>query len=250
MLKPKRIRIDALLVARGIADNLEQARSWIMAGLVYTGTQRLDKPGHSVSEAIPIEVKGKRTHPWVSRGGIKLAHALDFFHIHPEGLVAADIGSSTGGFTDVLLSHGALKVYAVDVGYGELAWKLRQDPRVVVLERVNARYLTRTEIPDPLQLIVCDASFIGLQMVLPAAMALAGKGAHLLALIKPQFEVAKEAVGVGGIITDTTLHQEVCERTSQWISGLPGWNVLGITESPIKGMEGNTEFLIGAVFHG
>lgn len=248
--KPKRIRIDALLVERGIAETLEQARSWIMAGIVYSDTKRLDKPGQEVAHSAPVEVKGKRSHPWVSRGGIKLAHALEYFQINPKGLVAADIGSSTGGFTDVLLHHGAAKVYAVDVGYSELAWKLRQDVRVVVLERTNARYLTPKEIPDALHLVVCDASFIGLQTVLPAAMALAAPGATLVALIKPQFEVEKSLVGEGGIITDSAVHAEVCERINAWISGLPGWNVLGITESPIKGMEGNTEFLIGATFNG
>lgn len=221
-----------------------------MAGIVYSGTQRIDKPGQEVKDSIPLEVKGKHNHPWVSRGGIKLDHGLKTFAIDPTGYIAADIGSSTGGFTDVLLHYGAAKVYAVDVGYGELAWKLRQDGRVVVLERTNARYVTEKEIPEKLNLIVCDASFIGLQTVLPAVMKLVAEGAMLVALIKPQFEVAKEDVGEGGIITDKAVHAAVCQRIGEWLDGLDGWGVMGITESPIKGMEGNTEFLVGARYHG
>lgn len=219
-----------------------------MAGIVYSNTHRIDKPGQKIPHSAPIEIKGKHTHPWVSRGGIKLNHALSHFNIDPKGFIAADIGSSTGGFTDVLLTYGAAKVYAVDVGYSELAWKLRSDERVVVLERTNARHINRDLIPDSLNMIVCDASFIRLQHVLPAVMELASKGTMLVALIKPQFEVEKHQVGEGGIITDPDLHKSVCDKVQHWLSGLEGWEVLGMTESPIKGMEGNTEFLIVARF--
>ena len=186
-----------------------------------------------------------RDHPWVSRGGIKLAHALDHFHIDVTGAVALDIGASTGGFTDVLLTRGAARVYAVDVGHGQLAWKLRQDPRVVVLERVNARHLTAQDIPEPPDLVVCDASFIGLQVVLPAALALAKPSARLVALIKPQFEVGPANVGKRGVVSDPALHRDVCARIAQWL-GQAGWTVEGIAESPITGPEGNVEFLIYA----
>ena len=217
-----------------------------MAGKVFSETKRMDKPGHKVSEEIPLEVKGQ-DHPWVSRGGVKLASGLEHFGINPSGLVCVDVGASTGGFTDVLLQGGATKVYAVDVGHGQLAWKLREDERVEVLEKTNARYLTSDEIPEPVDLIVCDASFIGLQTVLPAAMKLAAPGARLIALIKPQFEVGKDQVGKGGVVRDPELHQGVCDKIQNWISGLDGWSVLGVSESPIKGPEGNIEFLVGAI---
>lgn len=186
-----------------------------------------------------------RAHPWVSRGGIKLAHGLDHFGIDVAGRIALDVGASTGGFTDVLVSRGAARVYAVDVGHGQLAWKLRQDPRVVVLERVNARRLTATEVPEAPDIVVCDASFIGLQTVLPAALALAKPQASLVALIKPQFEVGPERVGKGGVVRDPALHREVCARIAAWLGGI-GWKVEGIVESPIRGPEGNIEFLIYA----
>ena len=184
-------------------------------------------------------------HPWVSRGGIKLAHALAHFAIDPRGLVAIDVGASTGGFTDVLLKGGAARVYAVDVGHGQLAWPLRNDPRVVVLEKTNARHLGRTEVPEPVDLVVCDASFIGLETVLPAALALAGERARVVALIKPQFEVGRARVGKGGVVRDPALHQEVCTRIAGWLAR-EGWHVLGIERSPITGPEGNVEFLIAA----
>jgi 23S rRNA (cytidine1920-2'-O)/16S rRNA (cytidine1409-2'-O)-methyltransferase len=190
-------------------------------------------------------VRGK-DHPWVSRGGVKLDHALNYFGIDPSGLICLDVGASTGGFTDVLLARGAAKVYAVDVGHGQLAWKLRQDARVVVLERTNARHLTRAEIPEPIELIVCDASFIGLETVLPASLGLAAPGGCLIALIKPQFEVGPGRIGKGGVVRDPALHAEVCERIQAWLERQPGWRVLGITESPITGPEGNIEFLIAA----
>ncbi len=192
----------------------------------------------------PLEVRGA-DHPWVSRGGLKLAHALDHFAIDPGGLVVLDVGASTGGFTDVALARGAKKVYAVDVGHGQLAWKLRNDPRVVVLERTNARHLTAGDVPEPVDLVVCDASFIGLETVLPAPLALARLGARLVALIKPQFEVGKGRVGKGGVVRDPALHAEVCARIGAWLP-TQGWTVLGLTASPILGPEGNKEFLIAA----
>ena len=245
MAAPKRQRLDNLLVERGLAESRTKAQALIIAGKVFSGDRRLDKPGTAVPTDSDLRVVAP-DHPWVSRGGVKLAAGLDRFGIDPAGLVALDIGASTGGFTDVLLTRGARKVYAVDVGHGQLDWKLRNDPRVVVLERTNARYLSRAEIPEPPDLIVCDASFIGLRTVLPAALDLAAPGARLIALIKPQFEVGRGRVGKGGVVRDPALHAEVCDTISRWLDGLHGWSVLGIAESPIKGPEGNTEFLIGA----
>jgi 23S rRNA (cytidine1920-2'-O)/16S rRNA (cytidine1409-2'-O)-methyltransferase len=195
-------------------------------------------------EDLPIEVRGE-PHPWVSRGGIKLAAGLDAFAIDPTGLTAIDVGASTGGFTDVLLKRRAARVHAVDVGHGQLAWILRNDPRVTVLERVNARHLSAAEIPEPVDLVVCDASFIGLETILPAPLALTKPEAWLVALIKPQFEVGKGRVGKGGVVRDPALHAEVCDRIAAWLAALPGWRVLGVVESPITGPEGNKEFLIG-----
>ena len=240
-------RLDQMLVDRGLAESRSRAQALVMAGLVFSGTKRLDKPGTALPEDMALEVKG-RDHPWVSRGGIKLAHGLDHFGVDPAGLVCLDLGASTGGFTDVLLTQGAAKVYAVDVGKGQLAWKLREDPRVVVLEETNARHLTAERVPEPVALIVCDASFIGLETLLPAPLALAAPGARLIALIKPQFEVGKGRVGKGGVVREPELHAEVCERIRAWLAARPGWEVLGIAESPITGPEGNKEFLIGARF--
>ncbi|MGE0743934.1 MAG: TlyA family RNA methyltransferase [Rhodospirillales bacterium] len=234
-----------LLVDRGLADSRARAQALIRAGLVRSGTSVLDKPGALLAPDAPLELRGKE-HPWVSRGGMKLAHALAHFAFDPAGRVCLDIGASTGGFTDVLLAHGATRVYAVDVGHGQLDWKLRNDPRVVVLERTNARHLTAAEIPERPDFIVCDASFIGLEVVLPASLALAAPGAVLVALIKPQFEVGKGQVGKGGVVRDPALHQAVCERIRDWLTARPGWAVLGIAESPILGPEGNREFLIAA----
>ena len=245
MTKPAKERADRLLVARELAESRARAQALIMAGLVYSGETRIDKPGQTLPADAPLEVRG-RDHPWVSRGGVKLAHALDRFAIDPAGLVCLDIGASTGGFTDVLLTRGAAKVYAVDVGQGQLAWKLRQDSRVVVLERSNARYLSAQEVPEPLDLITCDASFIGLETILPAALALAGPGATLVALIKPQFEVGKGQVGKGGVVRDAALHEAVCARIEAWLGERRGWEPLGLTQSPILGPEGNKEFLIAA----
>jgi 23S rRNA (cytidine1920-2'-O)/16S rRNA (cytidine1409-2'-O)-methyltransferase len=238
-------RLDQVLVERGLAETRARAQSLVLAGEVWSGDKRLDKAGQRVADDAPLEVKG-RDHPYVSRGGLKLAHGLAHFHIDATDKVALDIGASTGGFTDVLLRAGARRVYAVDVGHGQLAWKLRQDPRVVVLERVNARHLGHAQIPEPVDLIVCDASFIGLELVLPPALALAAPGAELVALIKPQFEVGKGRVGKGGVVRDPALHQEVCARIAAWLGAQPGWTARGVTESPIRGSEGNVEFLIGA----
>jgi 23S rRNA (cytidine1920-2'-O)/16S rRNA (cytidine1409-2'-O)-methyltransferase len=240
-LASEKKRLDVLLVERGLAETRAKAQALILAGAVFSGEKKLDKAGIAYAGDTPLEVK-TRDHPWVSRGGIKLAHALDHFAIDVEGFVALDIGASTGGFTDVLLQNGAARVYAVDVGHGQLAWKLRQDPHVLVLERVNARYLTAAQVPEPPDIVVCDASFIGLETVLPAALGLAKAQAQLVALIKPQFEVGPERVGKGGVVRDPALHREVCERIAAWLTGR-GWEMVGIVESPIRGPEGNIEFL-------
>jgi 23S rRNA (cytidine1920-2'-O)/16S rRNA (cytidine1409-2'-O)-methyltransferase len=214
---------------------------------VFAGEQRVEKPGTPISIELALEVRGKE-HPWVSRGGMKLDHALTTFDIDVAGTTALDVGASTGGFTDVLLTRGAAKVYAVDVGYGQLNWKLRSDDRVVVLERQNARQLTEDHIPEPVAMIVCDASFIGLEKVLAMPLTFAAPGAHLAALIKPQFEVGKGEVGKGGIVRDPEQHRAVCAKIEAWVGGLPGWRVIGIDQSPITGAEGNIEFLIVARF--
>jgi len=245
MTKPSKTRADQLLVDRGLAESRARAQALIMAGLVFSGERRIDKPGLGLAADAPLELRG-RDHPWVSRGGLKLVHALDHFAIDPAGLVCLDVGASTGGFTDVLLARGAARVYAVDVGRGQLAWSLRQDARVVVLEGTNARYLNREQVPQPVSLVTCDASFIGLRTVLPAPLALADPGARLIALIKPQFEVGKARVGKGGVVRDPALHREVCEEIGAWLADQPGWRVRGLTESPIRGPEGNREFLITA----
>jgi len=241
-----RQRADVMLVERGLVESRAKAQALIMAGLVYAGTARVNKPGDTLKDDVELVLKGQ-DHPWVSRGGLKLAQGLAHFGLSPQGRVCLDVGASTGGFTDVLLTNGATKVYAVDVGHGQLAWKLRSDPRVVVMEKTNARHLTAAVIPEPIGALVCDASFIGLQTVLPAALGLCAPGAFVVALIKPQFEAGPAQVGKGGVVRDTAVHDEVCARIEAWLASLPGWTVLGITPSPIKGPEGNVEFLIGAV---
>lgn len=291
-------RLDLLLVAQGLAESRTKAQALIMAGLVYHGEQKLDKAGAEFAEDYEINVRGKE-HPWVSRGGMKLAQAFEHFKLDVTGAIAMDVGSSTGGFTDVLLTNGAAKVYAVDVGHGQLDVKLRNDSRVVVMEETNARHLTAEMIveadgitqkasqalypspsggregrglegsdgangsphpilppegegaqaspPSPiLDVIVCDASFISLTKVLPAALKLAKPGAQLVTLIKPQFEVGKAEVSRGkGVIRDTALHAKVCADISAWVTG-EGWHVVGITPSPITGPKGNVEFLLYA----
>ncbi len=212
--------------------------------MVYAGERRIDKAGETLADSVEIEVRG-RDHPWVSRGGIKLAHALEHFAIDAIGLVALDIGASTGGFVDVLLTKGAARVHAVDVGRGQLAWKLRQDSRVIVHDGVNARYLTAERIGEPVDLVTCDASFIGLATVLPAALALTKPRAQLVALVKPQFEAGPGAVGKGGVVRDPEIHRAVCEAAAAWVAAR-GWEVVGLTESPITGPAGNKEFLLYA----
>jgi 23S rRNA (cytidine1920-2'-O)/16S rRNA (cytidine1409-2'-O)-methyltransferase len=239
-------RADVLLVARGLVESRARAQALIMAGLVFSGTVRIAKAGDMLSEDRELSVKGQ-AHPWVSRGGVKLAHGLEYFGLDPAGRVCLDVGASTGGFTDVLLQHGAAHVHAVDVGHGQLAWKLRTDPRVTVYEKTNARHLSPAIIPDAIGALVCDASFIGLQTVLPAGLSLCGAGAFAVALIKPQFEAGPEHVGKGGVVRDAAVHDAVCERIESWWSGLADWKVLGITPSPITGPEGNREFLIAAL---
>lgn len=238
-------RLDQLLVDRGLVDSRSRAQALVMAGLVFSGERRLDKAGQQVADDLALEVRGQ-DHPWVSRGGLKLAHALAEFAIDPDGAVAVDVGASTGGFTDVLLTHGAARVYAVDVGHGQLAWKLRSDSRVVVLEKTNARHLTGEQIPEPIDLVVCDASFISLRTVLPAALGLARPGARLAALIKPQFEAGRSQVGKGGVVRDPMVHETVCADIRAWLDATGQWRVDGLTRSPITGPEGNVEFLIAA----
>ncbi|MGF1592203.1 MAG: TlyA family RNA methyltransferase [Kiloniellaceae bacterium] len=238
-------RADVALVERGLVESRAKAQALIMAGKVFAGERKLAKPGEAIADDQGLEVRGQ-DHPWVSRGGLKLAHALAAFGLDPTGLVCLDIGASTGGFTDVLLQSGAARVYAVDVGHGQLAWKLRNDPRVVVLERTNARTLTAGQVPEPIDLLVCDASFIGLEVLLPAPLQLMKPKAAMAVLIKPQFEVGKERVGKGGVVRDPALHEEVCARIGVWVSAQPGWTVDGIAESPITGPEGNKEFLLVA----
>ena len=242
--KTQKRRVDQLLVERGLAESRARAQALVMAGLVFAGEVKIDKPGHQLAEDAALDVRG-RDHPWVSRGGIKLAHALEHFGLDPAGATAMDIGSSTGGFTDVLLTRGADHVFCVDSGTNQLAWKLREDPRVTVLEQLSARLLTREHIDRPCNWVVCDASFISLAKVLEVPLQLAATPCQLVALIKPQFEVGREEVGKGGVVRDSALHARVCEEVRGWIEGL-GWTVQGITESPITGPQGNVEFLIAA----
>jgi 23S rRNA (cytidine1920-2'-O)/16S rRNA (cytidine1409-2'-O)-methyltransferase len=237
-----------LLVSRGLAESRTRAQALIMAGTVFSGDKKLAKAGDMLLEDAPLEVRG-RDHPWVSRGGIKLDHGLAHFLVDVTGAVALDIGSSTGGFTDVLLSRGAAKVYAVDVGTNQLAWKLRQDPRVIVHEQTNARTLDSSIVPELVDIVVCDASFISLTKVLEAPLKLAKAGAQLVALIKPQFEAGREEVGKGGVVRDGAVHERVCTEAKGWVES-QGWTVLGIVPSPITGPEGNVEFLLGAVKDG
>ena len=242
---PTKQRLDRLLVERGLAESGARAQALILAGRVFRGEQRLDKPGMLLAADAPLSVRP--TEEYVGRGAHKLIAGLERFAIVPAGLVCLDVGASTGGFTDVLLRRGAARVYAVDVGYGQLDARLRADPRVVVLERTNARYLSTSEVPEPIDLVVCDASFIGLRTVLPAPLALTRPGAWVIALIKPQFEVGRERVGKGGVVRDAALHEAVCHAIAGWLGGLPGWRVLGVAASPLRGPAGNREFLIGAV---
>jgi 23S rRNA (cytidine1920-2'-O)/16S rRNA (cytidine1409-2'-O)-methyltransferase len=238
-------RLDQLLVERGLAESRTRAQALIMAGKVSVGDKTVDKAGQQIAEDAAISVKGS-DHPWVSRGGIKLDHGLTHFGLDVTDLVAMDVGSSTGGFTDVLLQRGAARVYAVDSGTNQLAWRLRNDPRVIVHEQTSARILTPEHIPEPIGIIVCDASFIGLAKVLERPLSFAAPGALLVALIKPQFEAGRAEVGKGGVVRDPAVHERVCADVQDWISEQSGWEVLGLATSPITGPEGNVEFLVAA----
>lgn len=240
----KKIRLDQLIVDRNLAESKTRAQALVMAGHVFIGEVKAQKPGQQVAEDAPVQVKGS-DHPWVSRGGIKLAHALDEFAINVTGKVAMDVGSSTGGFTDVLLTNGAARVYAVDSGTNQLAWKLRQDERVIVHEQTSARILTQDHIPEPVDIIVCDASFISLAKVLETPLTFARRGAQLVALIKPQFEAGRDEVGKGGVVRDEAVHSRVCAEVKMWLVE-KNWTVHGLTTSPITGPQGNVEFLIWA----
>lgn len=245
MAKARKQRVDLLLVEKGLAESRSRAQALVLAGKVYCGEQRVDKAGDTIDPEAPLTVRG-RDHPWASRGGLKLAHAIAHFGLDFDGAVCLDLGASTGGFTDVLLHNGAARVYAVDVGRGQLAWTLRQDARVIVLEGTNARALSEAQVPERVDAITCDVSFIGLEKVLPAAMALARPGAVLVALIKPQFQAGRDKVGKGGVVRDPAVWDEVCETIRSWLDAQPGWRVLGLTESPVQGPKGNHEFLIAA----
>jgi 23S rRNA (cytidine1920-2'-O)/16S rRNA (cytidine1409-2'-O)-methyltransferase len=236
--------VDQLLVDRGLAESKTRAQALVLAGVVFSGESKIAKPGQQVAQDIALDVRG-RDHPWVSRGGIKLAHALHTFVLDPSGVTAMDIGSSTGGFTDVLLTEGAAHVFAVDSGTNQLAWKLRQDSRVTVLEQTSARILTPLLITAPCTWVVCDASFISLRKVLETPLKLAEVECQLVALIKPQFEVGRGEVGKGGVVRDPALHERVCTEVREWLEG-EGWTIQGISPSPITGPEGNVEFLIAA----
>ena len=238
-------RADQLLVERGLTESRARAQALILAGKVFSGERRVAKPGDQMPPEAPLEVRGQ-DHPWVSRGGTKLAHALRHFELSPAGRVCLDVGASTGGFTDVLLAQGAARVHAVDVGHGQLAWRLRTDPRVVVYERTNARYLDATVVQEPIEALVCDASFIGLRTLLPAPLALCTLTAWAVALVKPQFEAGPAGVGARGVVRDPAVHAAACAQVEAWWASLPGWRMLGVTESPISGPAGNREFLIAA----
>jgi 23S rRNA (cytidine1920-2'-O)/16S rRNA (cytidine1409-2'-O)-methyltransferase len=237
-------RPDQMLVERGLVESRARAQALILAGLVYSGDRKIEKAGQPLPDDAPLDVRG-RDHPWVSRGGIKLSHGLKHFGWGVEGAVAMDVGSSTGGFTDVLLTNGAHRVYAVDSGTNQLAWKLRQDSRVIVLEQTSARILTDAHIPEVIDVFVCDASFIGLAKVLERPLTFAAPVSRLIALIKPQFEAGRDEVGKGGVVRDPEIHSRVCQDVETWLSE-NGWRVEGLTQSPITGPEGNIEFLIGA----
>ncbi len=234
-------RLDVLLVEQGYAETRTKAQALIMSGLVYAEGQKADKPGMSFEDTVPLEVRGSAC-PYVSRGGLKLEKALRDFGVDPTGYVCSDSGASTGGFTDCLLQHGAKKVFAIDVGYGQLAWSIRSDPRVVTMERTNIRYVTPEDLGEPLDLSVIDVSFISLKIVLPAIKALLKPSGQVLCLIKPQFEAGKEKVGKKGVVRDPAVHKEVLDAFVQLTRELE-FTILGLTFSPVKGPEGNIEFL-------
>lgn len=237
----KKQRLDQLVFERGLTESRERARTSIMSGVVYVNGQKADKPGMAVDPAAEIELRGDAL-PFVSRGGYKLDKALKVFPVDPVGKICIDCGASTGGFTDVLLQHGAAKVYSVDVGYGQLAWKLRNDPRVINLERTNLRYVNREQIPEPLDLAVMDVSFISIRLVLPAVQKLLKPDADYICLIKPQFEAGREEVGKKGVVRDPAVHERVVNGILEFAPTL-GFTVMGLDYSPIKGPEGNIEYI-------
>ena len=237
----KKLRLDQLVFDLGLTESRERAKTTIMAGLVYVNGQKADKPGMQVAPDVKVEVRGEAI-PYVSRGGLKLEKALKVFPVDPTGMTCIDCGASTGGFTDVLLKNGASKVYAVDVGYGQLAWSLRNDPRVISMERTNVRYLTEEQIPEKLDLAVMDLSFISVRLILPAIYPLLKEDAKVVCLIKPQFEAGREEVGKKGVVRDPKVHLEVLERFLEFLPSA-GYSALGLDYSPIKGPEGNIEYL-------
>lgn len=243
----KKIRLDQLIYERGFTESRERAKTTVMSGLVFINGQRADKPGMPVSPDAQIEIRGDAI-PFVSRGGFKLDKALKVFPVDPAGKVCIDCGASTGGFTDVLLQHGASRVYAVDVGYGQLAWKLRSDERVINLERTNLRYITDEQIPEKLDLAVMDVSFISIRLVLPAVVRLLKQDADLICLIKPQFEAGREEVGKKGVVRDEEVHREVVKAVLNFAPSI-GLSVVGLDYSPIKGPEGNIEYICHMINH-
>lgn len=234
-------RLDVLLVERGLQESRQKAQAVIMSGVVFVDGRRVDKPGTAVPNDAAVEVRGQPL-PYVSRGGLKLEKAMDTFPLVLQDAVCGDIGASTGGFTDCMLQHGAAKVYAVDVGYGQLAWKLRQDPRVICLERTNARYLTREQIPEPLDFASVDVSFISLKLILPPLRTLMKSEGRVVCLVKPQFEAGRDKVGKKGVVRDPAVHREVLDRFLEHVRD-SGFTLLGLTWSPIRGPEGNIEYL-------
>ena len=241
-------RADLALVKRKLADNRTKAAALIMSGKVFSNQKRIEKAGEFIDSSQPLDVRGP-PHPWVGRGGIKLAYGLKHFGLSPNTEICIDIGASTGGFTDVLLYHGARKVYSVDVGYGQLAQKLRDDSRVIVMERTNARNLKKNLIPETVGAIVCDVSFISLKTILPLPLRFAHDSCWLIALIKPQFELGPKNVGKGGVVRKASDRTLACDNIKNWLSSLPGWQVFGLVESPIRGASGNSEYLIGAKYN-
>lgn len=237
----KKIRLDQLVFDLGLTESRERAKTTIMSGLVYVNGQKADKPGMQVAPDVKVEVRGDAL-PYVSRGGFKLEKALRVFPVDPAGMVCIDCGASTGGFTDVLLQNGAAKVFAVDVGYGQLAWSLRNDARVISMERTNVRYITTEQIPEPLDLAVMDLSFISVKLILPAISSLLKDSAAVLCLIKPQFEAGREEVGKKGVVRDKNVHLSVLQSFLDFVP-TAGFTVLGLDYSPIKGPEGNIEYL-------
>ena len=249
MLRPtKKVRIDQLLLRKGFASSRTKARTMVMAKTIYIGGRCIIKPGILVSPNSKIQAK-KTEYSWVSRGGEKLFHALNYFSFIPSGKVCLDIGASKGGFTDVLLHFNSKKVYSIDVGHRQIDEKIRKDKRVISLEKTNSRYLTKKDIPDPIDFIVCDVSFISIRKAIPAALELASPKAKLICLIKPQFELTKREIGKKGVIRDPVLHKKVCFEVTQWINSLEGWSTVGLIPSPILGSKGNKEFLLAAEYY-